>query len=256
MTTKPRLGRVKRATIKEQIIVQLRDQIVRGAWPPGTKIPSENELTRRLGVSRVSLREALQNLASLGLLESRQGGGTFVKEYSGEILFNPLFPMLALDKTDVLNVLEYRRIVEKGTVALVMEKAGTKEIEDLEAAYREMVRQRKDAHAFARADLDFHLTLARATGNPIIIKVNDIIRNILSVSMDKIVLSLGVNDGLSYHRRILDAIKARDADQAESLMEEHILKTIKRLRAGEGTRHNILERKVAGVKVRAGGSPA
>lgn len=155
MTTKPRLGRVKRATIKEQIIVQVRDQIVRGAWPPGTKIPSENELTRRLGVSRVSLREALQNLSSLGLLESRQGGGTFVKEYSGEILFNPLFPMLALDKTDVLNVLEYRRIVEKGTVALVMEKAGTKEIEDLEAAYREMVRQRKDAHAFARADLDF-----------------------------------------------------------------------------------------------------
>ncbi len=235
MTTQPRLGRVKRSTIKEQIVVQLRDQIVRGVWPPGTKIPSENELTRRLGVSRVSLREALQNLASLGLLESRQGGGTYVREYSGEVMFNPLFPMLALDKTDVLNVLEYRRIVEKGTVALVMEKAGAKEIDELEAAYREMVRQKKDAHAFARADLDFHLALARATGNPIIIKVNDIIRNILSVSMDKIVLSLGVSDGLSYHRRILDAIKAHKADAAESLMEEHILKTIKRL-ASRGRR--------------------
>jgi GntR family transcriptional repressor for pyruvate dehydrogenase complex len=235
MTTKPSLARVKRAKIKEQIVVQLRDQIVRGAWPPGSKIPSENELTRQLGVSRVSLREALQNLASLGLLESRQGGGTYVKEYSGEILFNPLFPMLALDKTDVLNVLEYRRIVEKGTAALVAQKARTKDIEELEAAYQEMMWQKKDAHAFARADLDFHLALARATGNPIVIKVNDIIRNILSVSMDKIVLSLGVSDGLSYHRRILDAIKAHDAGLAESLMEEHITKTIKRLQAEERT---------------------
>ena len=237
MTTKPALARVKRAKIKEQIVEQLRDQIVRGVWPPGSKIPSENELTRRLGVSRVSLREALQNLASLGLLVSRQGGGTYIKEYSGEILFSPLFPMLALDKTDVLNVLGYRRIVEKGTAALVAEKAGTKEIEELEAAYQEMIRQKKDAHAFARADLDFHLALARATGNPIVIKVNDIIRNILSVSMDKIVLSLGVSDGLSYHRRILNAIKAHDAGLAESLMEEHILKTIRRLQAKKRTRH-------------------
>jgi GntR family transcriptional repressor for pyruvate dehydrogenase complex len=237
MTPKPGLSRVKPAKIKEQIVVQLRDQIVRGVWPPGSKIPSENELTRRLGVSRVSLREALQNLASLGLLESQQGGGTYVKEYSGEILFNPLFSMLALDKTGVLDVLEYRRIVEKGTAALVAEKASAKDIEELEAAYQEMIRQKKDAHAFARADLDFHLALARATGNPIVIKVNDIIRNILSVSMDKIVLSLGVRDGLSYHRRILDAIKAHDSRLAESLMEEHILKTIKRLQAEEWIRN-------------------
>ncbi len=243
MTTRPRLGRVKRATIKEQIVVKLRDQIVRGVWRPGSKIPSENELTRRLGVSRVSLREALQNLASLGLLESRQGGGTFVKEYSGEILFNPLFPMLVLDKTGVLEVLEYRRIVEKGTAALVAEKANPEQIEELEAAYQEMIRRKNDVHAFARADLDFHLALDKATGNPIVIKVNDIIRNILSVSMDKIVLSLGVKDGLSFHRRILDAIKAHNAGLAESLMEEHILKTIKRLQAREGTRHGLLEGK-------------
>jgi GntR family transcriptional repressor for pyruvate dehydrogenase complex len=237
MTTKLGLARVKRAKIREQIVVQLRDQIVRGVWPPGSKIPSENELTRQLGVSRVCLREALQNLASIGLLESQQGGGTYVKEYSGEILFNSLFPMLALDKTDVLNVLEYRGIVEKGTAALVAQKARTKDIEALEAAYQEMMRQKKNVHAFARADLDFHLALARATGNPIVIKVNDIIRDILSASMDKIVLSLGVSDGLSYHRRILDAIKAHDTRLAESLMEEHILKTIKRLQAEEWIRN-------------------
>lgn len=233
----PSLARVKRTKIKEQVFLQLRDQIVRGAWLPGTKIPSENVLTRKLGVSRVSLREALHMLASLGLLESHQGGGTFVKAYSGEILFNPLFPMIALDNTDILNVLEYRRILEKGTAALVAEKAGEKEINELESAYRNMTLARGKLHDFARADLDFHLALARATGNPIVIKVNDIIKSVLSASMDRIVSSLGVNDGLSYHRRILDAIKARNAGLAESLMEEHVLRTIRRLKSAERKRN-------------------
>jgi GntR family transcriptional repressor for pyruvate dehydrogenase complex len=237
MAAKISLARVKRANVKEQIFEQLRDQIVAGAWPPGSKIPSQNELTRKLGVSRVSLREAVHMLASLGLLESRQGGGTFVKEYSGEILFSPLFPMIALDKTDLLNVLEYRRIVEKGTAALVAEKAGEKEIDDLEAAYREMLHRKENLHAFASADLDFHLALARATGNPIIIKVNNIIESVLSASMDRIVSSLGVSDGLTYHRRILNAIKAHNAELAESLMEEHLLRTIRRLRSGERKRN-------------------
>jgi GntR family transcriptional repressor for pyruvate dehydrogenase complex len=237
MASQAGLARVKHAKVKEQIFEQLRDQIVGGTWPPGSKIPSENELTRKLGVSRVSLREALYMLVSLGLLESRQGGGTFVKEFSGEILFNPLFPMIVLDKTDLLNVLEYRRIVEKGTAALVAEKAGVKEIGELETAYQELTRRKGSRRAFARADLDFHLALARATGNPIVIKVNDIIKSILSASMDKVVLSLGVSDGLSYHRRILDAIQARNAGLAESLMEEHILRTIRRLKTGERKRH-------------------
>jgi GntR family transcriptional repressor for pyruvate dehydrogenase complex len=233
---KPSLALVKRTNIKQQVFLQLRDQIVAGVWLPGSKIPSENVLTRKLGVSRVSLREALHMLASLGLLESRQGGGTFVKAYSGELLFNPLFPMIALDKTDILHVLEYRRIVEKGTAALAAEKAGKQEIDRLEAAYREMTLAKGTVHAFAQADLDFHLALAKATGNPIIIKVNNIIKSVLSASMDRIVSALGVRDGLLYHRRILDAIRAHDAGSAESHMEEHLLRTIRRLKSAERNR--------------------
>ncbi len=228
------LIKVKRARIKDQIFAQLRDQIMAGEWRPGSKIPSENELTRRLGVSRVSVREALQMLASLGLLEMRQGGGTFVREYSGEVHFNSLFPMLALDRTDVLHVLEYRRVMEKGTVRLIVEKAGEKALEPLEAAYGKMVREKGDMHKFAMADLEFHLALARATENPVIIKVNDIIKDVLGASMDTIVGALGVADGLAYHRKILDAMKAGDTDLAETLMEDHILRTIRRLKARKG----------------------
>jgi GntR family transcriptional repressor for pyruvate dehydrogenase complex len=232
--TKGHLTRVQRAGVKNQVFEQLRDRIMERTWPPGAKIPSENALALALGASRVSIREALHMLASLGLLETRHGGGTYVREYSGEILFNPLLPMLALDKQDILHVLEYRKIVEKGIVSLVVKRAEKPEIEELEAAFQAMKEHRNNTRAFAQADLSFHLALAKAAGNPVVMKVNAVITDILKVSMYGIVGSLGTKDGLYYHRRILDAIKDHDGPRAESLMEEHVERTIRRLKRKQG----------------------
>jgi GntR family transcriptional repressor for pyruvate dehydrogenase complex len=200
---------------------------------PGSKIPSENELAEVLGVSRVSVREGLQMLVTLGLLETRHGEGTFVREFTGDTYMNGLFPLLALGKTGLFHVLEYRRVMEKGTASIVAEKATDEIIRGLEACYATMEKCREDVTAFAVADLDFHLFLAKATGNPLIIKVTDIIRSILTVSMENVVSALGVNDGLDYHKRIIEAVKARDPAKAESLMEEHIGRTIERVREAD-----------------------
>ncbi|HUZ16959.1 MAG TPA: FadR/GntR family transcriptional regulator [Spirochaetia bacterium] len=226
--------RIKRTSVRAEVFEQLRDNVLRGTWKPGTKIPSENALRLALGVSRVSIREGIQRLVSLGILETRHGEGTFVRTYNGEVYLNELLPMLALEKTGIFQVLEYRRVMEKGTIALVVEKAGEAEIDELERHYARMVESTNDVRAFAMEDLEFHLALAKATGNPIIIKVNDIIRSILSVSMENIVESLGVTDGLTYHKQILDAIKARDSARAEALMEEHLVRTIERLQRQTG----------------------
>ncbi len=184
-----------------------------------------------MGVSRVSIREGLQMLVTLGLLETRHGEGTFVKEFTGDVYLNGLFPVLALGKTGLLHVLEYRRIMEKGTAAIAAEKADEETIRGLEACYAAMEECKNDITAFAIADLDFHLHLAEATGNPLIIKVNDIIRSILTVSMENIVSALGVKDGLTYHKKIIDAVRAHDSALAERLMEEHVVRTIERIRA-------------------------
>ena len=227
--------RVQRAGVKNKVFEQLRDQIMERAWLPGAKLPSENALAEALGVSRVSVREALHMLTSLGLLETRHGGGTYVREYSGEILFNPLLPMLALDTPDILHVLEYRKMVEKGIVSLVVKRAGNAEIiEELEHTLRAMEGHKNDTRTFAEADLSFHLALAKATGNPVVVKVNAVITDILKVSMYGIVDLLGTKDGLNYHRKILDAIKAQDGPLAESLMEEHVERTIRRLKCMRG----------------------
>ena len=173
-------------------------------------------------------------LASLGLLKTQHGGGTYVREYTGAVFLDPLLPMIALDEPDVFHILEYRQMVEKGIVALVVERAGDQEIEELEEAFRTMQVHRNDSQAFADADLSFHLVLAKATGNPVVIKVTTVLTDILRVSMHNIVDSLGSRDGLYYHRRILDAIKARDGSRAESLMEEHVERTIRRLKRKHG----------------------
>ena len=147
---------------------------------------------------------------------------------------NALLPMLALGSTQIFDVLEYRRIMEKGTVALVAEKASAEDIDELKGSYEKMVEHQHEIAQFAHADLEFHMVLARACGNPIILKVNSIIQDILSFSMESIVQALGTRDGLDYHQRIIDAIVAHDARLAESLMEEHVVRTIKRLRTEGG----------------------
>lgn len=228
------LIRVTRTGVKDRVFGQIRDRIMDRTWLPGAKIPSENALAVELGASRVSIREALHMLASLGLLETRHGGGTYVREYTGELFINPLLPMLALDKLDILHVLEYRKLVERGIVSLAVKRAGSVDLEELERTFTAMGENRNDARAFAEADLSFHLVLAKATRNPVLIKVHAVLTDILKVSMYGIVGTLGTRDGLYYHRRILDAIKARDGARAESLMEEHVERTIRRLKRREG----------------------
>jgi GntR family transcriptional repressor for pyruvate dehydrogenase complex len=120
-------------------------------------------------------------------------------------------------------------------VSLVVKRAGNAEIiEELEHTLRAMEGHKSDTRAFAQADLSFHLALAKATGNPVVVKVNAVITDILRVSMYGIVDLLGTKDGLNYHRKILDAIKAHDGPLAESLMDEHVERTIRRLKYMRG----------------------
>jgi GntR family transcriptional repressor for pyruvate dehydrogenase complex len=224
------LRQVRKTSVKQQVFEQLRDGIVRGTWPAGTRLPSESGLGAKLGCSRISIRAALQMLATLGLVETRQGGGTFVRPYSGEVLLSPLLPMLALQRTDLLHVLEYRQIVERGCVALAVRRAGPPEVAELERACAAMRASTGDLEAFARADLEFHLALSRASKNPVVVKVTSVIRDILSASMEEIVHALGTQDGLYFHHEILQAVKARDAAKGAALMEEHVNRTIDRLK--------------------------
>ena len=220
---------IRKASIKDQVFKQLIGQIVKGIWVPGAKIPSENELAKVLNVSRISVRAALEKLITLGLLEARRGEGTFVREFDSDIYMNSLIPMVILSKIDILQLLEYRKIMEKGTVGLVVDRASDQDIKELDEIISRMKKYKKDDKKFAAADVDFHLTLANLSKNSIIIKVNSIIKDILNVAMVELVPIIGRENGIFYHTKILEAIKDRDKSRAEKLMEEHISVTIEKV---------------------------
>jgi GntR family transcriptional repressor for pyruvate dehydrogenase complex len=224
---------IQKSRVSRQVFEQLKEQIFAGKWPAGTKLPSENELSRQLGVSRVSVRAALQMLSALGLLDTRQGEGTYVRELRGDLYFNVLFPLLALSRTNIFDVLEYRKVMDPGAVVIASERATAEDLEELERVYHLMEESKTDYKSFAHADLEFHLSITKATRNPIFIKVNTIIKDVLNASMEGIVRALGIRDGLYYHKKILEALRRKDALEAERLMREHVVRTIQRLHEEE-----------------------
>lgn len=231
---------IKRNNISNQVFERLKEEIISRRWLPGDKIPSENELTAMLGVSRIPIREALQRLAILGLLETRQGEGTFVKELSPGIYMNSLIPLFALDPPGTIEVLEYRRIIEVGSMELTVQKATSEDIEKLEEILTNMRKHKDDIERFAEEDLNFHLALAEITRNSVLIKINHVIKDVLKHSMTNIVHSLGTRDGLHYHKEILKAIKAKDILYALELMREHVERTIVRISQDDELEKNSL----------------
>ena len=135
-----KLHRVKTDSLRAQIYVQLKNQLLNGAWKPGEKLPSENQLCETFGVSRVTVRAALQQLEILGMVETKHGGGTYALELPAVMTINNLQPsMLANRNHDIITVLEYRKIIEKGTIGLAVEKIRTKDFEYLEETYTTML---------------------------------------------------------------------------------------------------------------------
>lgn len=213
---------LQKTQVRLQVFEQMKTQIITGVWKPGDKIPSENELSRQMGVSRISVREALQKLVALDLLETKHGEGTFVKQLSADLYINSLIPMMYLSKDDIIDVLEYRRIMEKGIIGLAVERAEPEDIIELRDLLLNMKKTTNDMEKFAVYDLGFHLKLARMTHNPIFIKINNIIKDILSSAMMGALTPPGAERGVYHHTRLLEAIERGDKKLAQDSMEELI----------------------------------
>ncbi|GHV39388.1 GntR family transcriptional regulator [Spirochaetia bacterium] len=224
------IKKIKAESLRTQVYAKLKEQLIAGVWKDGEKLPSEYKLCEMFGVSRVTIRAAIQQLGILGLVETKQGGGTSVKIASYAEQFNTLHPVMPVQKNqDLITILEYRKIVEKGTIALAQEKSTPEDILELENIYQKMQNSVGNLNDFSEADILFHYKLGEISRNPIIIKVYRLIWEMLSVAMEDITHIQGIEFGLKYHRLLIDAIKNRDKARCEELMEEHIEKTIQKV---------------------------
>ncbi len=221
--------RIKQPRISDVIAEQLERMIIEGSLKPGQKLLAERALAKQFEVSRPSLREALQKLETKGLLESRQGGGTFVSAEIGTSFTEPLFELLAKHKEFSYDLLEFRHAME-GISAYYAALRGT-------AADKEMIQRcydalldahsEKDSAREARADAEFHMSIAEAGHNAILLHI---MRGLLSLLQQSIELSFEtlytkkeVRAAIpAQHKALLEAILAGNPQEAREAAHHHI----------------------------------
>jgi len=213
---------IKRESTLEVIVQQIKNQIKKGILKPGEKLPSERKLADQLGLSRASVREAIQALAFSGYLEVIQGKGTYILEmatkYDEIVNFFSEFSNYSLDY-----LMEARIMLEGEFARLAALNANQEEIDEIERVFNEIVNS-KDINSFVVKDLKFHLTIAKATHNPIMNGLMKIIGEMLYKETQKIIeisKDTRVNT-IETVRNLVQAIKQRNAEQAKELMSEHI----------------------------------
>ncbi len=220
---------VKSQKVSAQVYEQLLDRIKSHKWVEGTKLPSENELRQEMGVSRISIREAMQKLTALGIVETRQGEGSFVKKVTSDCYKDMLFPMFMINKNSLQEILEYRMVMEVGVTEIAATRITKEELVDLEKIVQRMEQNEDNATTFAHDDLLFHMAIANATKNQMLINVSNFMQDLLTASMRSIVSHLGMQDGKFYHRLILEELKKGNTAGAVMAMREHVAKTVNRV---------------------------
>jgi GntR family transcriptional regulator, transcriptional repressor for pyruvate dehydrogenase complex len=227
----------RKINTSEMVYKKIEEMILNQEWTPGMKISSENQLSRDLSVSRMSVREAIEKMVALNVLTKKQGEGTFVNELSPSLYLNSLLPMVLLEGDNLIDILEFRKLLEVDSARLCAERCGQDVIDLLEKSYNDMCIYKGISEQFAYADSDFHNAVAKGTGNSLIIKVNNILITLWKFHQKKVNRFLGPYGGLNEHKKILEAIKERDGELASIYMRRHIERTISELKKVTNKNH-------------------
>ena len=217
--TKQPVGKIR---ISSSVLEQIKGNIISGEWKPGQKIPGEMELTQMFGVSRVSIRQALHQLAGMGVLDIRQGEGTFVATDIPHQYFDSLLSMIMVTDHDILEVLEMRMIIETESIRLATVRASKKDLADLRGLLENMHATANDLKKYTAYDLEFHLKIAAASQNSLILKLLTLIQDVLSLAIRETNPTLGYKTGVYFHSLTLDAMEARNAEAAAGYMRQQL----------------------------------
>lgn len=212
-------NKINSTSVVEQTINFLTDAIIRRELKPGSKIPTEIELSEKLGVSRNTVREAIKTLIFMGVLEIRRPEGTFVRSGFTESLIDPMVYGIILNQDDSYDsLMELREMTEVGVMRLVMEKASDEEIEKLreplsalEAACRAKM---PDLDTVFNADNAFHEAINELGGNQMVIKISNIVRMLthaMRYESVEVMIRKGETATLyEVHEKIFNILKNRD----------------------------------------------
>lgn len=221
---KPVYRAVKTSRLFEQIVQQVEDSILSGQLKPGDQLPAERDLAQRFGVSRTAVREAVKTLREKGLVEAYSGRGTFVTDGTSQAIRQSLDLMIRFNQQEgSAHLTELRQVVEPEIAALAAARIEEQVLARMREAVATMDRSLQDSEAFVEADLDFHLALAEAVGNPLILSLLHSIVDLSREQRSRIFRADGGPErGQLHHKRILAAVEKHDPEKARAAMRAHL----------------------------------
>jgi DNA-binding FadR family transcriptional regulator len=214
-----------------QVVGHFEQAILSGALAPGDRLPSEREISDQMDVSRPVVREALGRLASLGLVRSVRGSGTRVEPPSGRPISAGYGRLLRGPDVRLEHLAAVRLPLEVTIAALAAAHRTGEHLARLEKTQAALGSPRRSLEAHVKADLEFHTTLADATGNPLFAIVLSPIQELLIESRRRTLGRYGAELAHAHHARILAAVAARDPEAASRAMREHLEANVQHLAA-------------------------
>ena len=235
MTGSLAVRQVRKTKIYHEIVEQIKGLITEGRIKPGDRLPPERELAELFKASRNSVRDAIRVLEQMGLIESRQGDGTYVRTLSPEELAEPLALCLLQSRTQMGELWEVRRVLEPALAESAAARITEEELAELEAVL-DAQRQKVEAGFIAlEEDAAFHYGIAQAARNGVMLRVMDTLVDLLRQSRER---SLQQRDRPAYshvgHVRILAALRRRDPAAARAEMLQHLREIEERVFTTEG----------------------
>lgn len=224
--TKP-IEPIVRRKLSDEVFDRLENMITSGELTPGDEMPSERVLMERFGVGRPAIREAMQSLAKMGLVSISHGERAKVLKLTARSIFQQVDPTAKIMLAQSIDSLEHlksaRIFFERGIAREAALKATEKDIAELRAIVERQRNSLGDADAFITADMDFHIRIAKISGNPIFVGVSESMLAWLREYHTHMLIWTGKeNYTLVEHEEIVDKLAVKNADGAEAAMLNHL----------------------------------
>ncbi len=218
---------IKPKKVSSQIAEQIRSSILAGEFNPGDKLPPERELAEMFGVSRPSVREALNILAAAGLVESYQGGGTVVKSLVETTTGSPLSELIKAERERALDVIEVRKSMEAWTAYYAAQRALPEDLRRLESIVAEMEQNLGETKSSQDLDANFHIVIAQATHNVVWLHMMQSIFDAMKEFQQGVWRAVYLTEEdhrllYRHHRAVFEAIRDRNPERARDEMLTHL----------------------------------
>ena len=217
--------------INNRLYNEILHQIKNGEYPVGSRLPSEIQMQARYGVSRNTLRIVLKRMNAAGILETKRGSGTYVRDFHMQSQTIDISPTALMSASGLVDIMELRQTIEVSAAYFAAINATEEELVALDKAFLKLSSYKGSSlEMFSKNAMDFHSLLVRASHNPVLTSLMDLIYSLSAPELDDFIATNGVDQESNYyHKMILLCVKARKPEEAEFMMRMHMRKLLKQV---------------------------